>query len=84
MTPDLAALWQAGKLDVRCLDCGAGSAATARCYRCGSRNLDYIAHAKGRPCLAWSGGATHQRRPRSASPRIKSAPPLVTGAEVHP
>ena len=82
MTPDLADLWRAGRLDSRCRDCGAGSAATSRCYRCGSRNLDYIPHAKGQPCLAWSGGATHQRRPRGASPRVKRAPATADGTVV--
>src|SRR3990167_6133459 len=30
------------KVDVRCLDCGAGSAWTAWCYRCSSTNLEMV------------------------------------------
>jgi len=44
MTPDMEDLWQQGKLDSRCRDCGEGSAASNRCFKCGSKHLDYIPH----------------------------------------
>ena len=56
MTPELKALWQRGKLDARCRSCGDVMAATSWCYRCYSRDLEYIPHAG--TCLASGGGGT--------------------------
>lgn len=52
MTPEQQKLAQAGRLDARCLDCGAGMAVTAHCYLCGSANLELVPHRSGEPCLA--------------------------------
>ena len=62
---DIALLWQQGKLDARCRDCGAESAATRRCYRCFGRNLDYLPHQAGQRCLAW--GSTSAPDPHNTA-----------------
>lgn len=41
-----AAAWQAGRLDCHCQDCDATSAASSRCFICGSARLDYRTHAE--------------------------------------
>lgn len=72
---DLATLWQGGKLDARCRDCGAESAATSRCYKCGSVNLDYIAHRDQTDAAYLCGGRNHngRRPPRAAGPARRPA-----------
>ena len=80
LTDEMKALWQRSKLDCRCLDCGAESAATGWCYRCTSKNLEYIPH--GAPgwtrCLGSgrSGGdTTAARATRAVLPARSHATP---------
>jgi hypothetical protein len=68
MTPEREAAWQAGRLDHRCLDCGATSAASAWCYRCKSRRLEYRTHAEQHdlPGSYWCGGSKKTAEQREA------------------
>lgn len=87
MSPDLELAWQRGKLDCRCRHCGAGSAATSRCYRCGSTHLDYILHgAPGWTACLGGGGAPAEKGTRDtskarAAARVRSQdPPKATAS----
>jgi len=77
-------LWQQGKLDARCRDCGEGMAATSRCYKCGSKSLSMIPHmSEGwTACLAGGGGAIGGTRDtskaRAASLAARQDPPKAT------
>ena len=46
-SPDLKLAWQRGRLDARCLSCGATMAATSKCYRCRGE-LEYREHVPSR------------------------------------
>ena len=45
-SPDLKLAWRQGRLDARCLSCGATMAATSKCYRCRGE-LEYREHLPG-------------------------------------
>lgn len=59
------AAWRHGRLDQRCLDCDATSAASCCCYACGSTRLAYRTHTQqdGLEGSYWCGA----RKPASAS-----------------
>lgn len=64
-------LWQQGRLDQRCRACGRGEAAGAFCSGCGSKDVSYVPHEAGKPCLA-SG-----RTGRAVMPRRVPARPVA-------
>lgn len=77
MTPDLERLAWQRKLDVRCRACGEGSALTARCYACGSPDLDIIPHGSDgwTHCLGGSGApAERVQRDTSAATTARRDP----------
>lgn len=62
-SPDLRLAWQRGRLDARCLSCGATMAATSRCYRCHG-TLEYREHVGTRS--QWCNQGAIRRMPHKA------------------
>jgi hypothetical protein len=72
------------RVDLRCLSCGAVSAYSTRCYRCGSGAVEYRTHTMQAdlPGALWCGGSKNSgRRPAEAPSGGISDPPAPGPAQ---